>query len=324
MTTTQENTGNAGGAAATDTTVTEGAVVDTATTTEDGVTADIAVDTQTTETAQADTVVTPDFPDDWREKISAGDEKMLEKLKRYGSPKAVAEALAQVQEKISKGEFKRPLADDATDEQKAEWRKENGIPDTFEGYELKLGDGYVVGDAEKPMINEFLKAMHEDNTLPAVVNKALTTYYKLVEQEKAALDTVDNSRYAETEKTLKQEWGRDYDTNKSLVMQHIENILPADQVDNFLSGRLANGELIENSPAVLRALLGAALQINPGATLVSGEGERGHTQITDEIAGYEKMLRENPTEYWKGPKAEQHQERYRNLLSAKAKLDAKA
>src|SRR3546814_3644725 len=51
----------------------------------------------------------------------------------------------------------------ATPEQIAEWRKEQGIPEKPEDYDLKFDNGLVIGEADKPLVAEFLKASHATN-----------------------------------------------------------------------------------------------------------------------------------------------------------------
>ena len=84
-------------------------------------------------------------------------DKKLKKLGRYASPQAALDALFNAQARISSGELKAPLKEDATPEEKAAWRAENNIPETPDKYELKLSDGLIVGDADKPLVDDFLK-----------------------------------------------------------------------------------------------------------------------------------------------------------------------
>src|SRR3546814_8159770 len=72
-----------------------------------------------------------------------------------------------LEQKLSSGEFKKAIGPDATPEQIAEWRKEQGIPEKPEDYDLKFDNGLVIGEADKPLVAEFLKASHATNVTPA-------------------------------------------------------------------------------------------------------------------------------------------------------------
>jgi hypothetical protein len=67
---------------------------------------------------------------------------------------------------VSSGELKAnvPFPEKGTDEEKAAWRKDAGIPDKPEAYDLKFEDGFVVGEDDKPMVDELPQAAHERRT----------------------------------------------------------------------------------------------------------------------------------------------------------------
>jgi hypothetical protein len=76
-----------------------------------------------------------DWPDDWRDKLAGGDKETQALLKRFGSPAAVARALKDTRAQVSKGAV-AALPEDATEEDKAAWRKARGVPDKPEAYDL--------------------------------------------------------------------------------------------------------------------------------------------------------------------------------------------
>src|SRR5215471_1543289 len=74
----------------------------------------------------------PWYGEDWRERLAGSDAKKLDQLKRYADPSAFASAHFGLTDRIARGELKapaKPLAADATAEQKTEWRKEQGLPE---------------------------------------------------------------------------------------------------------------------------------------------------------------------------------------------------
>src|SRR5437899_6272156 len=100
------------------------------------------------------------WPEDWREQIYGSDPKLLARLQRYGSVKDVANALVAAQNRISSGELKSALKANATPEEAAAWRLENGIPETPDKYDLKMPSGIVFGEADKPFIDSYPKHPH--------------------------------------------------------------------------------------------------------------------------------------------------------------------
>src|ERR1044071_5758134 len=152
------------------------------------------------------------WPDNWREGYAGNDATKMEVLKRYASPQAALDALFAAKERITKG-LTMGLPADATPEQVAEYRKAHGIPDKPEGYKLTLSEGRVVGEADKPIIDQLLKSAHEMNVKPEVASKFVDFYYQQQEAAIAQREELDATQRTETEEALRQEYGQEYTRN---------------------------------------------------------------------------------------------------------------
>ena len=259
-----------------------------------------------------------DWPDDWRQKYAAGDEKKLKKLERYGSPQAALDALFNAQSRISSGELKAPLPANATPEEKAAWREENGIPAEPSGYKLDLSDGLIIGEADKPFVDEFLAVAHESNFKQEEVTKALDWFFEKQEavvSQQAERDA--NARVAAFEQ-LREEFGPNYKQEVKIAMAVLDSA-PEGVKGSFLAGRLADGTLIGDSPAIIRWLNTLSRELNPIGTVVPGSGTNAVQAVEAEREGLRKMMGDRKSEYWKGPNAEKNQARYRELTSALSK-----
>ncbi len=268
-----------------------------------------------------------DFPTDWREKLSGGDEKIKAMLDRYASPADLAKAQREAQQKLSSGQHKTPLPKDPTPEQLAQYRKDNGIPESYDKYEIKLEGGIVPGENDKPRVDAFLKEMHEANASPQTVNAALNAYYKLTQQEEIQRAENDSNFRTQSEDALRAEWGGDFRKNVNMVASLL-NGAPEGVGDLLRGGRTAEGNLLGDDPGVMRWLANLAREINPTATITPSDSHTGPNAIGDEIASIEKLMGDRSSDYWRGPKAPggnetQLQVRYRELLTAKMKLDAR-
>ncbi|MGD9659607.1 MAG: hypothetical protein AB7U61_18530, partial [Methylocystis sp.] len=77
----------------------------------------------------------------------------MKRLERFNGPRDIVDSFLEADKKIRGGKIKTAFPDNATPEQITAWRKENGIPETPDGYDIKnLGDGYVVGEADMPRV----------------------------------------------------------------------------------------------------------------------------------------------------------------------------
>jgi hypothetical protein len=68
--------------------------------------------------------------DGWREHLAAGDDKARARLERFQTPTDIFKSYRALEQRVSSGELKAnlPFPDKGTDEEKAAWRKDAGIP----------------------------------------------------------------------------------------------------------------------------------------------------------------------------------------------------
>lgn len=267
-----------------------------------------------------------DWPEDWRTKFAGEDKAHLKQLERFASPNDVFKSYRALQARISSGELKSALPKDQTPEALAAWRKDNGIPEKPEEYDLALDDGLVIGEQDKPLVGEFLNEMHAANASPASVKSALSAYYKLVAKQQAELAQADSDFRRTSEDELRSEWGGDFQRNVNLVT-NLLNAAPEDVKLKIEAGRTPDGRMLGNDPAVLRWLANLSREVNPAATVVPGSGNNSGAAIDDEISTIEKAMGDKNSEYWKGAKPDgkdtKMQIRYRELITARDKIKAR-
>jgi hypothetical protein len=255
------------------------------------------------------------WPDDWRTRASKGDDKLLARFSRYGSPEDALEALIHAQNRINAGELKPTLGKDATAEQLAEWRQAHGIPDAPDKYDVAdLGNGLKVPEADKPLIDKILAAAHASNQTPDQIKASLRAFYEVRDMVDAHTSEKDRQAEASGTEALRQEWGAEYRVHSNLI----ENLLAGtagEMKDQLQNARLPDGTLLKHSPAAQKFLLSLALIQNPLGTLVPSGGNPAQG-IREELDRIAKVRRENRVTYNKDVKM---QERERELLGAAMK-----
>lgn len=257
------------------------------------------------------------WPTNWREQYSKEDAKKLEKLQRYQSPEAALDAMFAAQQRISSGELKPVLKKDATPEQLADWRKAHGVPQTPGQYELQ---GVAIEESEKPMFEELFKSAHETNQSHDQVAATAKAWGLIRAKAFEAQAEKDRSLASSSEDALRAEWGPEYKRNINLVHSLLDGQASPRMKDSLLSGRLADGTPVGSSPAALKMLLGLALINNPTGVVVPGGNANVGQAVADEIASIEKDMKVNRQAYLKD---EAKQQRYRNLIEARSKMDGK-
>lgn len=256
--------------------------------------------------------------DDWRTRLSGGDEKLNGYLARVPSEKALVERVKKHEEAIKQGKYLTPVGEDSTDEEVAAWRSAMGVPEKPEGYLEKLPEGLVVGDDDKPFVDKFLTDMHAAGARPADVNAALDAYYAIVdEQATAELEATTNAKKA-CEDALREEWAEpgEYRRNDNVLKNYVGS-LPEAVRDAFDKGIGPDGVPLGYNPEIRRWLVSRALDENPYASVVPGAGANQATAIADEIKAIEKQMREDRKGYFKDDKM---QARYLELTTARDKM----
>lgn len=276
------------------------------------------------------------WPEDWREKVaehvSAGDKKVYDKelrrLQRISDPTSVYGFYREAEGRLTSGGLIKVPGKDAKPEEIAEYHKSLGVPEKPEGYleDLTLENGAIIGDADKPMVNAALSAIHQAGAPPAVAQAMLNWYYTEQERQAADLDESDDSFKRESEVALKEEFGTAYQRNRNAVPPLFANAAGGTDLQNdsalirrLLGGRMADGSVIGNDPDFIRWAVGLAREINPAAT-VTEDGDQSGKTIEAELAEIGALQKTDPKKYWSEPV----QARELELIAAQQKLRAKA
>ena len=202
------------------------------------------------------------LPDDWRKQVVAATglletdeqfEKRVKQLERVSDIGTLGKNYFEAQDRIRKGEISNGLPENPTDEQIASWREANGIPESAEGYELKLDEGLVLGDADSRVMNQVFNVAHENNISAETMNQLTNAMLKARQVEAEALQAQDGVDQQTTDRMLKDTWGGDYQANINMV-QGLINTLPETVREAFASARMPDGKAVFNSPEMMIAM----------------------------------------------------------------------
>ena len=258
---------------------------------------------------------------DWagiRARIAKDNPKLEKRLARYSSIDSVVDALVEAQTKLSSGALKSALPKEATPEQLTAWREENGIPATPEDYDLTLPEGLVIGEADKPVVDQFVKVAHGMNLTPEQNKTAVSWYLNHQEQLAEEQSVKDLDARDVGEETLREVWGTETRLNKSLI-NNLINTAPEGVPEQLLGARLADGTPLGSHAGTLRWLADLSRQINPMATVVPGAGTNAAQAIETELDGIKALMKDHNSAYWKGDKADRLQARFRDLVDVQSR-----
>lgn len=252
--------------------------------------------------------------------MAGGDDKKLALLKRYASPIAAVDALHDVRTKMSKGEIKvvSALKPNATPEELKAWRADNGIPETWQGYDTTIEDGHVWGDADKPVIDSFVEAAHKDNVPPAAVKSALKWFegHQAKVLEKQMGEDADFKKDNIDE--LASEWGGALNREVAIASEFFQK-LPDGLGEALMGARDGNGRLLMANAKFIRWANAMERSANPAATVMPGSGINAMQAVESEIDSIKELMRDTKSKYYVGPESKKIQARYLQLLEAKEK-----
>lgn len=267
--------------------------------------------------------------EDWRDAMATRegkiDPKFRTQLDRFADPAALATSYAALQAKLSSGEFVAKLPADAKPEDIAAWRTTNGIPDKPDGYLEKLPAGLVIGEHDKPLVNQFLAAVHEQNAPPAVAHAALQAYYKIQETQAAERHAADQAFGQTTQDALRAEWGPEYTANINAIQSMVTTLAPTGVFEKIANSRMeaGGGRPLANDPDVVRFLAAVAREINPSGTVVPALGGDAVKNLDARLGELSTMMRDTSGPYWKGAKSESLQAEYRTLVDQQQRISAR-
>ena len=268
--------------------------------------------------------------------MAGGDEAAAKILERYASPKAFLEAHLGLVKKISSGELKGAAAappENATPEQLAEWRKEQGLPVEAKGYvdAIKLPNGIVPGEADKPLIEGFAAHALKSNMPAAAFNTAIDWYYANVDAQNKARADGDQTLLTETSRVLEAEWGSGtgFKENQNRIAAMFADA--PEVADMIFTARDAKGRILGNTPEFCRAVAQIHRNAFPAYSPTTPDSFGGSETIATEMSKIEGQMGDPRSAYNEKSSSGQLTDgakairsRYRDLVDAQLKTKPRA
>ena len=269
--------------------------------------------------------VPADWPEDWREKIAGGDDKLLNELKRTTSPEAWGKRFLSLRQKAS--EAPSPFPAEGSDEDKAKWRKANNIPQEAKGYLEGLPTDVKIPEHDQAFVDRIVGAAHEINADPGTVQSMIQAYYTMEAETDQALRELNDQTLGETNDALHAEWGPDYRPNIGTLKTWLSK-LPDGVGEMIEQARGADGLPLLSNVSFVRAFADMARKEMPFHKVVPGTSGDPMQSINDEIADIEAKMQDQRSEYHHGPKDANGEtrmaNRYIELVEARDRMKAQA
>jgi hypothetical protein len=245
------------------------------------------------------------LPDD---KIAAREKAILNRLARYKDAEAYMIAGFAAQERIASGEMKSKLPADASEEEIAAWRAENGVPEKAQSYDVPKIPGYKWTDADKPLIDAFKEKAFQGNMSQPQVDLAAQWYVETVQKQaqewQENLAQTDAQDRNATREALRAEWGpQDFKPTTALIDRLLadDTILSEGLGQEILSARYTDKDGVSrrliNKQPFARMLAQYARDTYGDSSFVSGgKGSAGQLNVIEEA---DKIMKQDLDRYYR-------------------------
>jgi len=206
----------------------------TETTTEAATTTDKPAKGGKTEAASTSSTSASSSDYDWRGAIAGEDKKLAKRLERFTDLTQFGKSYFEADAKLNDGKRVMIPGADATDEDRAAWIKQRGIPETPDKYEIKVKppEGLELSEGEQDRLKAITARLHKAGGLsadPEVVNLAHEIYYQERMEAESQMMAQATIQKEETEAFLKKIWpGQELKRNVAFADQAISHYFKED------------------------------------------------------------------------------------------------
>jgi hypothetical protein len=233
--------------------------------------------------------------DDWRSAIEAPELRRV--AEKFASPAEVVKSYAALESRLGRSVVKPGPA--ASAEEIAAYRRQLGVPESAEGYEVRLPEDLpeALRDdaAGETLRQDFLAAMHAAGAGGEVVQSALDWYYATAAESLARQERDAAENRAAQEAELRRDWGGEHDRNLALAQRAVAS-LGGEAFADFLEGKAVDGVKLGDHPAFVRAFAEIGRRLGEDAPL-DGEGQGGEAGLWARIDALHALQQSDPQKY---------------------------
>lgn len=268
---------------------------------------------------------------DWRALMAGEDTKALEAISRYKSPTEFTKAFLEQRTALSKRAEPVKLADNATPEQIAEYRKGLGVPEVasdapaekvMEAYGIKAPEGYEMSEVEKGMLADYAKLAYSEGHSPREVKAATNFFFKQQQASMQALNKIDVTKQKEWTSALRDELGRDYEpmvaAADTFIKKHFEG--RDEDLASVMNARLPSGGRLGDNADFIRLMSDLAVKNGFTDRIEANALESGGKSLEQQQLELE-ALRWTNKELYDSPKTQANLERIIDLRLTRGEID---
>jgi len=239
----------------------------------------------------------------------AKDDKVAERLKRYGSTEDAIKAGLSAQDKLREsGRIKLP-GENASDEDRAEFYSAIGAKESVADYDLTptLPEGMEFTDANKAMLTTLAEQAFEKGGMlrsPEVIEFMRDAYGDVLQAQAVQMKEIAESKQAEYSDQIRKMWGDQFELNSKLASEGVSRFF-GDSFEEIRTAQLVGEDgqpmgRVGDHPAFMTAMMEAVRQSSEDLTFTAIQGEpMGSEAIETEIKNIQNLRHSDPDAYAK-------------------------
>ncbi|MBA8905512.1 MULTISPECIES: hypothetical protein [Aminobacter] len=209
----------------------------------------------------------------FREQLAGGDAAMMKQLERYRSTDEISKAFREGYRNAKNGGRQVELTEKSTPEDVKAYRAANGIPEDAAQYPGAFREGFEVTDADRAILSDFKAAMHERHVPPKVAAAALDWYQDFAATQAQELNAQLAKVAGDTQKTLRSEWGGDYDGQIGAAQELMRAHLGDDGFGQMMGLRLMDGSRLQDNLGFVKMMATIGADYYGSTAILTGDIE---------------------------------------------------
>lgn len=257
---------------------------------------------------------------DWasvRDFFAGDDEKFAKQLGRYKTVGDAAEGWRNAIKGAQQKQQPLTLAENATDEQIAEFRTALGLPEEAKDYPVSYSEGFEANDIDKGILTSMQETLHKNSGDPRTAQMMVQWY----EDNQAQIQQDRNAEMVkvrdETQQTLRNEYGADYDGNIAAVSELMKSQLGEDGLSEILEMRFEDGTFLQDHMPFVKMMVNLSTEYYGSTSVVSGDVETTMKSIDEQIEELRKLQFDDSEKYY----SDETQQKMAALYEQKQKLE---
>ncbi|MGV2099049.1 hypothetical protein [Rhizobium sp. 21-4511-3d] len=255
----------------------------------------------------------------FREQLAGGDAGLLKQLERHKSVESISKSFKEARNAAKSAGKPLTLGEKATPEEVKAYREAMGIPDDAKDYPVAFREGFKATDRDGAILDSFKAYLHDKNADPRAAGAALEWYQDFATEQRQALDGNLAKVAKDTQSTLRNEWGGEYDGNINAAAELMTSQLGEEGFEKMMGLRLMDGSRLQDNVAFVKMMAQLGSDYYGGTSIVSGDVETTAKTVQDQIDELLKLRETDEKKYF----SDDVQGKITKLYEQRAKINAR-